>query len=213
MNDLFIITSVINTPDSPCTYTKTRSFFSKTERYLQTIETIDSIRKMIPNATLCLLECSSLDEIMTDNLKSKSDIFMNYYDKSDVKLYVNSIYKGAGESAQIFEYISNNDIKKYDNIFKICGRYRLKEDFCYKNFIGAYNIFHESGGSISTVFYKINSNYFNEYKENLKHTLDIYNQGKQYEVTMFNLFKNKYIHYPKINVCGRVGVDGTLWEA
>ena len=57
MNDLVLITSVINTGKVGWSYTQTRSSYSPEERYNQSLQTIDSIRKYLPGAKIVFLEC------------------------------------------------------------------------------------------------------------------------------------------------------------
>ena len=54
MNDLVLVTSVINTGKVGWSYTQTRSSYSPEERYNQSLQTIDSIRKYLPGAKMCL---------------------------------------------------------------------------------------------------------------------------------------------------------------
>ena len=47
MLNIVLITSVICTPNSPLTYTYTRSVFTHEERFRQTINTIENIKKKL----------------------------------------------------------------------------------------------------------------------------------------------------------------------
>ena len=48
MNNLILITSVINTPNKPLSYTKNRSVFTRNERFEQTKKTILTVREKVP---------------------------------------------------------------------------------------------------------------------------------------------------------------------
>jgi hypothetical protein len=46
MNNLVFISSIINTPNIPLSYTNVRSVFSHEERFIQTKKTIETIKKI-----------------------------------------------------------------------------------------------------------------------------------------------------------------------
>ena len=48
MSNLVLITSVINTPNLPLSYSKVRSVFTREERFEQTKKTVESIKKTYP---------------------------------------------------------------------------------------------------------------------------------------------------------------------
>tara|TARA_B110000208_G_C11756952_1_gene425495 strand:+ start:1233 stop:1397 length:165 start_codon:yes stop_codon:yes gene_type:complete len=48
MINLILITSIINTPNKPLSYSKIRSVFTRKERFEQTKKTIQSIKEKIP---------------------------------------------------------------------------------------------------------------------------------------------------------------------
>ena len=60
MDNLVLITSVINTPNTPLSYTNTRSVFSRQDRFEQTKKTIKSVREKLSNSKIiiCLLYTS-----------------------------------------------------------------------------------------------------------------------------------------------------------
>ena len=76
MKDCIIITSVVQTTDKPLTWSKSRSIYSHQQRFEQTLETIESVRKNMPDIHILLIECSPPSEWM-DILKSKVDQFIN----------------------------------------------------------------------------------------------------------------------------------------
>jgi len=62
MINLVLITSIVNTPNLPLSYTKTRSVFTTEERFTQTKKTILSVKEKIPNCKILIVECSKLSE-------------------------------------------------------------------------------------------------------------------------------------------------------
>ena len=96
MANIVLITSIINTPDIPFTYTYTRSVFTSNERFLQTVNTINSIKKMIPNSIIVLVECSELTNEQNDFFLNNVNYLINLYNSSN-KNKVYSYFKAVGE--------------------------------------------------------------------------------------------------------------------
>ena len=160
-----IITSVLNCVSSPLSYYPVRSIFTLDERYKHTLNSIQSIRKHIPNVEILFCECSNLSENITveDDIKNKVDYYFNFYDNIDIRNHVNSALKGLGETYILLEAIKIlfNSRKTYTNMFKLSGRYYLNDNFNYELFNNSYNNFANWDNSItsySTIFYKINMN-------------------------------------------------------
>ena len=170
MKDCIIITSVVQTTNKPLSYSEIRSVYSHQQRFEQTLETIDSIRKNIPNAHILLIECSPPSEWM-DILKSKVDQFINLEFNETVN---NSLHKGLGEKTLLLTALSNLK-EEYANIYKISGRYVLIDNwhfdiskwtktdeltFCKTNCYGIENGLH-------TFFYRIPNSKLSLFKEDL----------------------------------------------
>jgi hypothetical protein len=79
IKNITLITSIIDTPNTPLSYTNTRSVFSKEERFEQTKKTILSIRNKIPNNKIFLVECSKLTLEENNYFLSNVDYFLNIY--------------------------------------------------------------------------------------------------------------------------------------
>ena len=120
----FIITSTINTPFGK---------FSPEERFNQTLETIESIKRKVPNVKILLIDTSPMKfpEIEEELIKSKVDLF-KYIEHNIVTEYFNRNWKiGHGEVYLMWDAMrtlrASNMIGK--RIFKISGRYRLSDSF------------------------------------------------------------------------------------
>lgn len=130
MNDFytFIITSCINAP-----VMSTINVYGKDSRYEDTLKTIESIRRKVPNVKIILIDNSTvpLTEEQLTELSKNVDVFKTI-DHNIFTLFVNSIgNKGMGEA-----YIMNEAIKIIEEqnligkrIFKITGRYTLADSF------------------------------------------------------------------------------------
>jgi len=170
--DIFIITSVINTGNTPWSYTGMRSCYTKEERLGQTLNTINSIRKLNDNSLILLVECSDIDESITNILKSSVDFFIQTYDNPDVRYAcVDTNKKGFGEVMkleQACKFIKNNYIK-FNRLFKISGRYYLNESFNKNNYDTndkfTFKMYGPDSGS--TVLYSVPFLQFESYIENI----------------------------------------------
>lgn len=204
--NLIIITSVINISKDPLSYTKTRSVYSPSERFDQTIKTISSLDK-IKNADIIFIESSDLDYEMENIIKSKVTFYEN------IKLeQVNSPYKASGESSQIYEALKKVDLSIYENFYKISGRYWLTEEFDSKHFDNKSNVFYDSKNNnevVATVFYKIHKSYIDLYKKTLENCMVSKNM---LEVEFKKHFQNKYEKIDNLGVVGHVSVDGAFWD-
>lgn len=166
MKDCIIITSVIQTSNKPLSYSESRSIYSHQQRFEQTLETIESIRKYMLNVHILLIECSPPSEWM-DQLKTRVDQFINLEFNEIVN---NSLEKGLGEKTLLLHAISNLK-EEYSNIYKITGRYVLQNPiewepsdlstFCRTNQYGMEN-------SVHTFFYRIPNSKLSLFKEILE---------------------------------------------
>ena len=172
--NLILITSIINICNKPLSYSNTRSFCNIIQREEDTIKSIDSVRRYIPNSKILLVECSELTESQEQRLISKVDNYLNFFHDKEILKKIDSPNKALGESTltiKAIEYILNNKIE-YTNFFKLSGRYWLNNNFKYLDFnndkivvsyINNINI-------IYTVFYKLpidSENIFLKYKKYL----------------------------------------------
>lgn len=140
VTNIVLITSIINTPPTPLSYINTRSIYTREERFEQTKKTIQSIKEKIPDKKIFIVECSDLTEVEKTYFIENTDIFLNLFneEKENYKILQNihSVSKSLGEGTMTIEaikYLNNNNIK-YDNFYKISGRYWLNENFDYKLF-------------------------------------------------------------------------------
>lgn len=217
---LFIITSVINTPIKPLNYCNLRSIFNKEERFEQTKNTIESINKYIPEASILIVECSYLNIEEEKYLKKNSNYFINLYDNIEIRNKVYGLSKSLGEGTMTIEalkFIKNNNII-FDKLIKLSGRYKLNSDFnkqlLENNYIIVKKINNDKN-NILTAFYKIQyCNYINLLNF-LIDNITMMNNGIGYEL-IFAIFINKYISevifIDKIGIEGKVSVCGSLYK-
>jgi len=143
--NITLITSIINTPPIPLSYTNTRSIYNKDERFEQTKKTIATIKEKIPSNKIMVVECSQLTKEEPEFFKENTDIFLNLCDTNDMQL-INRMFtqsKAMGEGTMtIFalHHLFTSGIL-FNNLFKISGRYWLTNEFNYEEFINNYAVF------------------------------------------------------------------------
>jgi hypothetical protein len=139
IENIILITSKIIVSNNNYTYVSTRSIYTPEERFTQTIDTINSVKKYFNNKyyKIILVDNSILNDEQNKILKANVDIFISRDKMENIDNETDIIMrKGIGESAQLNEvnkYLLNNNIS-FKNLFKISGRYLLNENFDYMNF-------------------------------------------------------------------------------
>jgi len=220
MDNLVLITSVINTPNKPLSYSNTRSVFSRKERFEQTKLTIQSIKAKIPNNKILLVECTDFNEEEKLYFEKECDYILNLWNNKELHSTIFGISKALGEGTltiQAILYIKENNIC-YNNLIKISGRYWLNDNFDYAIFNNQSIIFRKPDGlATSTVLYKI-PNYIQDPLDTF--LKDNYHNMKNcisYETLFSNFLKsikyNNTIFFDKLGVCGNVTVCGCFYEA
>jgi hypothetical protein len=216
MNNLVLITSIIKTPNTPLSYTRTRSVYSHEERYEQTKKTIQNVREKIPNVKILMVECSTLDEIQKEYFTIHCDYFLNLIDQPEKVKNIYSPSKALGEGTMTIsaiEYIQKNNIE-FDNFFKITGRYWLSDYFDYANFENTnivVHYIHNDENNTCTSLYKLHNTNLSDFSNFLIANMHLMFQCIGYEV-LFAMFlriskQNKIIHLDKIGVNGLISVS------
>lgn len=128
--------------------------YNADERKKQTLETIATIKKHIPNPIIVMMENSTTaiqgdDSAELNEIIDQVDYFFDNSDDSDIQYFHNNISnydigKNMMEtigSFKVFNYITEDPelselVKNCDRFFKISGRYLLTNNFDINNFIG-----------------------------------------------------------------------------
>ena len=210
---LFIITSVIDTPDLPLSYSTVRSVFTRDERFEQTKNTISSIKEKIPEAKIIIVECSNYEtnKEQLDYLKENTDYFLNLWDKKELHQYIFGIYKSLAEgimTIELINYIFNNNLI-FDDCMKISGRYYLNNNFNYYLYDKKIIRYKSENLYTSTRLFKLNKEYLLLYKDYLINNL---NPNLSYEDTygnFCNLYKNDVLDLNEDCVSGYITVSGS----
>jgi hypothetical protein len=143
-----------------------RSVFTREQRFEQTKITIESIRSKIPNAFICIVECSPLQENEHNYLCENSNILINLYDCHDIReQHVYSRLKGMGERMMTIEGIKRlftnltftmQVLPTCKSFFKITGRYFLNDHFDHSFWTSNNNnIIRLKDNNANSFFYKM----------------------------------------------------------
>lgn len=208
--NIVFITSKIYVSNQKFSYTKNRSIYSKLERLNQTLETIKSVKKHIPNYFIILIDNSNF---MTDEIRlieSSVDLFLNPTKDNNLNYYTNEcIYKAYGELNQTkilincLSYLINNSFINCNNLFKLSGRYLLNDTFNYNDYDNNYNNFKLNKQIINnkyyyTCLYKISFNNLQNYYNVINILVDETSKTSKYnnfdyEVFLPSKLKNIYL--------------------
>ena len=116
------------------------SIYKPQERLAQTLETIASVRKRIPNAVICLTDCSQpgISDDVKAQLVEHVDHFMDFSGDENViwihdNIEIQDVVKNLTELAVVHSFFETAQQEGWfdgcDRIFKVSGRYTLTEKF------------------------------------------------------------------------------------
>lgn len=148
MRNCIIVTSIVEISDAPLDWSAVRSIYSHQQRFEQTLETIESIRKHLPDTEIILAECSRPSSYM-DELQKRVDVFINTYPNDLIR---NGINKSVCEAQLLLYVFDRVDLSVYDNIFKMTGRYLLLDTFDQSKWL------HDNPAACVTTHYSNNIN-------------------------------------------------------
>jgi hypothetical protein len=206
--NVILMTSKLIVSSNSYTYVKLRSIYTKEQRFIQTLNTIKSIRKHIPNSYIVLIDNSELNKIESEFLKQLTDYFINITTDNELNYHTNeNPLKLFGELKQqlVFyeNFIKKIDIKKINHFFKISGRYFINDSFNYNDYDNDLNILKKNEKVTDrdyyyTSFYKLNNDKLLEYFDELNIIFkerDNYNENtiNDFEVIIPSKISDKFV--------------------
>jgi glycosyltransferase involved in cell wall biosynthesis len=213
-DDIFIVTSVINTGDISWSYYHKRSIFTPEQRLKQTIETIESIRKYSSYSKILIIDASiTLNEDIKHILKSLTDYFYDVsYDNEVIQNCILSNCKGLGDATLILkglQYLKDHNIKA-NNIYKLSGRYCLNNNYNKDNISTIMPTFKLAAlpDSFCTFCFSVPFSLLNEYYDNVVKTIELFKTRSDICIETFlpSLFSKKHI-IDTIGAEGFIAID------
>ena len=217
--NIVFINSKIIVSDTPFSYIKKRSIYSRQERMTQTINTIKSIRKYIPDAHIVLLDNSVFNILEHNILEQLTDTFINITDNNVLNYFTDVFeYKAFGEISQqllFFELFLKKDYSKTKNFFKITGRYEINGEFVYEQYNNDLNIFKKhlsvkDRDYYFTCFYKLDKSILkyveDVFKDFVKNKEKYMNNYSDFEVIFPNAIIDKIHLVDNLGIVENIGV-------
>lgn len=203
-----------NTTNTKISHPMSRSVFTHEERFEQTKKTIESIKKYIPDCTIFFMECSKLTDEHERYIAENTDYFFNLeYTNLRGRMFTRSKALGEGTlTMYALNYLFLHN-KKFDNFFKISGRYFLNENFCYDHWNNDKIVIRDFPNSMSvyTFFYKMSFKHSQKWFEYLINNNDNFIRCVGYETIYAHFVKNfakETILIEPFGVEGYISPDG-----
>lgn len=214
--NIVLITSIINTPNTPLSYSNIRSVFTRNERFEQTKKTIQSVKKYITNSIIILVDCTLFTNDESDYLQKECDFILNLWENKSVHPYIFGTSKSLGEGIMTIEalkYINNLNID-FEYLYKISGRYWLNNKYNLQTINN--NVFKTINGSkdnIFTALYKINKDISYKLLEFLINNIESMKKCIGYEILFSQFVNNINVQFVNnIGLSGFVTVCGTEYN-
>tara|TARA_B100000073_G_C23671999_1_gene549019 strand:- start:462 stop:1133 length:672 start_codon:yes stop_codon:yes gene_type:complete len=213
VSNFVIVTSVINTPNKPLSYSKTRSVFTRKERFEQTKLTFESVKKNIPNCKILLIECSEFTDEENIYFQEQCDYILNLWENKSLHNNIFGLSKSLGEGTmtiKALEYIFKEKIE-FDCMYKICGRYWLNDDFKYEEYNNTKDVFKQIDNNINNIFtsfYKVTNKTAQILLLFLKKNELLMHNNIGYEVLFGRLLK--LLNYNNVKFITYIGYEGNV---
>lgn len=217
--NIVIITSKIYISKNSFSYSNTRSIYTPEERFSQTINTIESIKKYIPDSFIILFDNSIFQNpSYFYNLKNTVDVFLNITDNDFLNYYTDVCdCKAFAELSQVIEIykmlFKNIELKNVKNLFKITGRYTINEKFDYLQYENKCNIIKKNNNITDrvywyTCFYKIERNFIHSFFDRIQFILENKEKyfGLDLEVIFSKVFKNDFSFVDELGITQNIAV-------
>ena len=215
--NVVLITSKIYVSNNPFSYSKTRSIYTIEERFNDTLKTIKSVKKYIPNSYIILIDNSKMTSEQVNILENNVSKFLNPWDNLELDKFTNnSSIKALGELSQTkyaLEYLKKENIT-VNNFFKISGRYIINDNFDLSLFINDKNIFSKNlnvrdRDYFYTCFYKINFKTYTNYITIIDNCIRFYldnSKGHDLEVILPKILKYNFKLVDKLGITQNIAV-------
>jgi hypothetical protein len=206
-DSLVLVTSVILSSTSQLCYGAHRSIFSPVERAFQTTQTLKSVRRHIPGASVCLIE-GGYQEWLPSIFGSEVDTYIFVGSNRLLRRCIDSPYKGLGETAMLL-YAARHLDRSPRFFYKLSGRYQLNTCFDISEWRSGGFTFKADAGGFSTRFYGFSKDCFNYWLRALWLCIPFLLTGRSIEsILPWFLPSSKVRTRTQIGVEGLIGPDG-----
>jgi hypothetical protein len=218
MYNIVLVTSVIYVSENPLSYVDVRSIYNSETRIEQTLNTIISIKKTIPNYYIVMIEGSKLSKDLKERFIKEVNEFIDVADYKNVNKAINGPSKGLGEVELLLAYLESDSYTNIKinakSVSKMSGRYMLDNRFSFDNSDNIICRVDKNMIQISTIYYKIPIDYINSFIDYLKYLKTIKNfcDGCEcIEVRLFEwIIQKNYKHIEILGVSGNIAVSGDI---
>ena len=151
--NVVVITSKIICNSIPYTY-GIKTNYTTEERYIQTLKTISSVRTKIKDCFIIFVD-TDLSENYKKNIQKLVDVFINA-NGHIINIMTNysnlKIFGELNQMSTVIKFIKKFPIK-FNNLFKLTGRYFLNDKFDYDVFNNKQNIFKQNENVTDRLYY------------------------------------------------------------
>jgi len=222
MKNLVLITSILNPPRKPLTgfvenaacgivYSRIRSIFTREQRFNQTKKTIQTIKEKIPESKIIIVECTNFNKEEAEYFKNNCDFVLNLWNKTEYSEDIFSLSKSLGEGTQTIQAIEYIKKQKFDNFFKISGRYWLNDDFNFSNFDNDKLVFKKIDDNVEnilTCLFKIPYSYVPSLQQFLTNNIPLMKRALGHEILFGRFLKN--LNYENTKFLDNIGIQGKI---
>jgi hypothetical protein len=184
-----------------------KGVYSTQERFEQTIQTINSIKKLNLNTYIIVCDNSDISSEHKDEIVKIVDLFISINNNMDSKSY--------SESQQMIQIINNINNLEYDVFFKISGRYFLKDDFDFNQYnndgINFREFNYDGRFCYSTVLYSFSKKHEEFMKSNYEKFI-VERSAVDIETGLYNMINNVVNKIKYLGVAGNIAPSGEYLE-
>lgn len=206
--NLVIITSVIHTSSKPLSYAQ-RSALTHEQRFEQTLYSIRSVLKSIPNPYIVIVEGSKLTDqesslIMAAGCNKIIDC------SAELSEHINGIHKSPAEVRMLLFALDRIDVGRFATISKLSGRYYLTPGFSWHRHPLSRALYQcEYEGRCNTRYYRIPREYYGTYRKTLEEAIkdEGFLSGKS-DIEGYNIFRSFQKKTQLMQGSERLGVKG-----
>lgn len=202
------VVSIIRVPETPIYGHTSRSVFSTDERRHQTLHQLRLLRKLVPSATIIVLECSPfLENFERDEFVALSDLFLHYNRPEDKQYCIEHPNKGLGELHVVTDFLNRIQGFSYKWFCKFGGRYCTRPDFNIQHLLqnvpvtACVNAYERQYAQ--TVFYVIPKTHVRLFLDFMRPYLDA-----RTSISIETLFSDFFDSLPEYCVTPYIGIEG-----